>query len=251
VEYFTPGFRELQRVAVRCVHRVQLALAHRRLAAAETELGLLGWQQAEFDEHTERQVDEIQHVEREQARMNNASAQLAQKVHALTAEQTHRSEEYHGQRARIEPERDKMRALLAEIRGRLAILRKIEAQREGRREEIGREQRKLDRHHESLLTIEPQTLQVRDELTSVRECQLAFVEELAELDRQSGLVATDIEKDGKDYAECEQRCAALDSQLRELAAAEDAAEAKLSGELRELEKEKARIERWNATLGAR
>jgi chromosome segregation ATPase len=241
VEYFNPGLRELNRIAGRCIHRVRLALAQRRLAAAETELGLLGWQQADFDEHTERQVDEIQHVEREQARLHNASAELAQKVHSLTAERTRMSEQYDAQRARIEPERDKVRALLAEIGGRLATLRKREAQRERRGEEIGREQRKLEKQHENLLTIQPQTLQVRDDLTSLRKLQLEFVEELAEQECQRALVATDIEKDAKEYAECEQQCAAFDRQLRDLASASETAEAKFAEELRELEKEKARL----------
>lgn len=241
MEYFAPGFRELQRMAVRTVHGVRLALVRRRLAAAETELGLLGWQQADFDEETERMVDEIQHVEREQARLHNASAELAQKIQALNEERARIREAHEAQRAQLKPEGDQLHAALAEAGTRLASVRKTRAEQERRAEEIGREQRKFEKEHNDLLAIQPQTPQVRGELGSVRDGLLALAEELAALDKQRSRLAIDLGTHEAEYADREQQSAAFDAQMRELASVAGAADAKLANELREVEKEKSRV----------
>jgi hypothetical protein len=66
MDYFSPGFREIIRLVQRASLRVRGGITRRRLASVETQLGLLGWQQADFDPDTQRQVDALQNVEREQ-----------------------------------------------------------------------------------------------------------------------------------------------------------------------------------------
>ena len=77
MDYFSPGPRELARKLNRQTARRRLAAINRALAAAETELGLLGWQQADYDADTQRQVREIQSVEKEQTRLTNEAASVA------------------------------------------------------------------------------------------------------------------------------------------------------------------------------
>ena len=86
MNYFTPGLAEFSRIFRRTLDGVLLGQARRNLAVAETQLGLLGWQQAEFDPNTQREVDKIQNYEREQARLSNVSAVLGRKVQELKEE---------------------------------------------------------------------------------------------------------------------------------------------------------------------
>ena len=73
---FLPALKELARIYDRQIGRASLWLARRRLARTETDLGLLGWQQADFEGEAQRHIDQLRNVEREQARQTNASAAL-------------------------------------------------------------------------------------------------------------------------------------------------------------------------------
>ena len=242
MEYFAPGLRELPRLAARTVQRVRLARTRRQLAAAETELGLLGWQQADFDEETAQRVDEIQHVEREQSDQQNASAGLAQTIRALVEQRETARREHDAQRARLEPEREKIRAPLAELEPRLAALRKHGPDHERRVSDIDREQRELDKLYNELLLIQPPPPQIRTELRRVRDRLIAIPGEKDALRAQHERLAADLQTTEQQAAEIEARVAALDRQLRELQSAADAEDDRLAAELREKEKEKARIE---------
>ena len=242
METFAPGLRELPRLAARLGHRVRLARVRRQLAAAETELGLLGWQQADFDEETARQVDEIQHVEREQSDQQNASAGLAQAIRALVEQRAHACRESAAQRAQLEPEREKIRAPLAELEPRLVALRKHEPDHERRGAEIDREQRELDKLYNELLRIQPPPPQIRGELRRVRDRLIAIPDEKENLRAQHERLAADLAANERVAAEIAECLAALDRQLRDLQSAADAEDNRLAGELREKEKEKARIE---------
>ena len=241
MEYFAPGIRELQRIAARCVHRARLALARRQLAAAETELGLLGWQQADFDDETGRQVDEIQHVEREQGRLHNASAELAQAIRALHEERARVRSEHDAERARLDREREKIRDPLAELETRLAALRRHEHDFERRTPELDREQRELDKLYTELLLVQPQPPQVRDELHRVRDRLIAIPNEKADLRSQHVRIAADLDVKEAEAAEIAKRTSDVDRQLHDLNAAVEAADDRFATELREREKEKSRV----------
>ena len=243
MEYFGPGFRELQRLTLRCVQRARLALARRQLAAAETELGLLGWQQAEFDEETGRQVDEIQNVEREQGRLHNTSADLAQAIRALQEERTRRRGELEAAHARLAHEREEIREPLAAIETRVAALHTHEHDFERRAPGLEREKRELDELYTQLLLVQPQPPRVRDELHRVRDRLIAIPNEIADFRAQHQRIVADLEAKESEAAAITSQIAVLDRQLRELNAAAEAADDQLATELREREKEKARIER--------
>src|SRR5204862_1388062 len=114
-----------QRVSGRAVHGLQLARAKRRLAAAETELGELGWQQADYyDAATQSEVKKLHDVEREQARLTNASATLAHEIRALSDERDRVRKEAEAKRVGLETERIKLREPLTTLEGQLADIRR-------------------------------------------------------------------------------------------------------------------------------
>jgi hypothetical protein len=76
VEFFAAGLRECIRKFDRLLIRGRIGSKRRRLLAAETELGLLGWQQVGFSPAIQSEVDKAQSVEREQLRLTNAHAEL-------------------------------------------------------------------------------------------------------------------------------------------------------------------------------
>ena len=93
MDYLSPGLREIARVVARWRGRWKLRGAQSEVARLETELGLLGWQQAEFDTGTQREVDKILHTEREQARLRyQAQANELEDKATLLAEQNQKVE---------------------------------------------------------------------------------------------------------------------------------------------------------------
>ena len=80
---FTPAYRQLARALARLARRCGVLLARRKLARLESELGLLGWQQADYSEATQQQVRKLADYEREQARLTNESAELGLELQDL------------------------------------------------------------------------------------------------------------------------------------------------------------------------
>jgi chromosome segregation ATPase len=83
--------RELARIIGRQFSRLRLILERRQLARLESALGLLGWQQADYDGPTQAEVQRLTDYEREQARLTNEGAQLG--IEALKLEEKRRFEE--------------------------------------------------------------------------------------------------------------------------------------------------------------
>lgn len=242
MDYFGPALRELRRILRRLNHRVRLAWFHRQLATAETELGLLGWQQADFDEATQAQVDKVHDVEREQMRLTNASAELAGTIREMTEKRETARREHEAQRQQLLAERDRLREPLAPLEPQLAALRKHEPDYRRRVPELEREQRDLDELYSKLLLAQPQSPRARDELLRLRDRLIAISNEKADLRSQHLRLSTDLQAKEKEAAEIEAHTAALDHQLRELEHLGRAMEGKLSAELREKEREKGRVE---------
>lgn len=242
MDYFGPALRELRRIFLRLIHRVRLEWFRRKLAAAEAELGLLGWQQADFDETTQTQVDKVHDVEREQARLNNASAELAGTIRELTGKRENTRREHEAQRQHLVEERARVRQPLAALEPQLAALRKHEPDYRHRIPELDREQRELDELYSKVLLAQPQTSRVHDELLRLRERLIAIPNEKADLLSQHMRISADLQTKEKEAAEIEAHIATLDRQLRELEHLGRTMESKLAAELREKEREKGRLE---------
>ena len=83
MNYLAPGLRELARIFQRLSCRLRLGWQRRQLAGLESKLGLLGWQQADYDPGTQQHVDRLTSYERTQVQWTNESAALGLTIQQL------------------------------------------------------------------------------------------------------------------------------------------------------------------------
>lgn len=241
MDYFRPGLREIRRVVERCNHRLRLLWLDRQLGKAETELGVLGWQQADYDEATQTEVNKIHDVEREQSRMTNAGAEVGQIIRELAQQRETARGEADARRQTVETARQRVQEPLAALEKQIAILRKSEHDYGRRVPELDREQREVETLYSKLLLADSPTPTARDELFRLRERLIGIPNEKADLRVHHTRNAADLQTKEKEAALLKGQIEEFNRQIREIDTSARAAEAKLAGELREREKEKARI----------
>lgn len=243
MNYFKPGLRELARKLGRQRHRLRILLARRDLTKAETALGLLGWQQAEFDPQTQAEVDKINAYEREQARLTNESAGLAKELRELRVEREAARKDFEEKKRGMEAERVGTGAGHPEIEKQLAIKRRAEPTFERRMPELERELRDISRLYNELLTTTHPTPQTKAEIQRMRERTVAIANEKADLRNQHLRTVSEIRTLESGLERDRERIAALEKELREEQAKFDTEDTRLAGEIRTREREKARIEK--------
>ena len=174
-----PGFRELGRILRRSVLRGRLWRERRALASAETALGLLGWQQADYDTEAQAHVNQLTDCERAQAALANESA-----AHALEIERLA------GQRAQEQAKWEQRRAaMLARTQPAVATAEEIEALATARRKEgkaiearlpvLDREAHAAEQQYRAVV-VAGVTLESQRELDRLRKVILAIPREIAE-----------------------------------------------------------------------
>ena len=120
---FSPGYRQISRLFTRLALRCRLLLERRKLGHFETQLGLLGWQQADYNEATQEEVRKLTDFEREQSRLTNESAELGNAIREFCERRAKEEAEYEARKASF-------KASLAELEKPIAVLeRKVEARR--------------------------------------------------------------------------------------------------------------------------
>jgi len=216
VNYFSPGYYEVRRMVLRAVHRWQLRGAEKHLAKAETELGLLGWQQADFDEDTQREVDKIMNFEREQARLTNEGATVGRSIGELTTlrEQTRRT--YNEKRAPLDAQLEMHRANLAKFDADLARAEDELPALERRTAQLERELRETNKLYSEMLGRETQTREQRDELGRVRERITSLPHEISDAQTRQSRLRAELEARRKTRAKEEERAEALARDVRQL-----------------------------------
>jgi chromosome segregation ATPase len=123
VNRFSPGYRQIHRVLTRLSLRCRLLFERRKLGRLETELGLLGWQQADFNEATEGEVRKLTDFERAQGRLTNDGAELGIAIRDLCERREKEKAEHDARKASFE-------ANLSELEKPIdALERKLEAKR--------------------------------------------------------------------------------------------------------------------------
>ena len=243
MDYLSPGLREISRKLGRQLDRLRLFAESRRLARAETELGLLGWQQADYDPETQRQVEKIQNYEREQSRLTNESTELTRSIRECHLHRGGKRKEFDERRRRLEAARKEAIEPIERIEKQLLGLRKQEPAYERRIPELDRELREVNRLYAEVLTGAVQGPQAREDLMRLRERTVAIPNEKADLRTQHLRVVSDIKRLERELAQAEQRGAALERQLRTLEAEFAASERDIAAEIRRHEREKARLEK--------
>ncbi len=208
---------------------------------AETDLGLLGWQQADFDPVTQHEVDKIMNFERAQARLMNAGADLARTIGEVTAQRDEARKAFEKERAPIEGLRQATRAHLTRIESELAAARESLAELEHRVPVLERELREANRQYHDLLSVEEETPARRDERTRLRERTIVLPHEISEAQRDLARATSLIEAHQKTLAEEVAREAAIVHEERELEAAHAARDHELAEEIKAKEREKQRL----------
>jgi chromosome segregation protein len=242
VEYFSPCLHEFSRILKRANCRAQIAFAHRRLAKAEENLGLLGWQQADFDESTQRQVDSLQNIEREQANLTNRSAELAHELAGLSEKRVKFREEYNQKRGTLNSERDKVRQPLIELERKLESARDHTPDIDRKTAQYERELRDIEELSTKLLVVQPQPIHVRDEILRLRDRTLAIQNERNDLRTQHARSLSEVHQLEQQIAAIEKRSAEFDRTLRDVKAKFDEEDAKLAEEERLCAEKKEGVE---------
>ena len=248
MDYFSPGLRELARIAGRCRNRWRLRGARKHLDKAETELGLLGWQQAEFDPATQREVEKITQCEREQARLTNESAALAKEIAEISAQREQARTAFDQQRAPLATERAAVRESIDKSGAQVAAIRKQLAELERRIPQLEREARESSRLYNDLLAVEPQTPELRDQQAQLRERLQAIPVEIGDWQGRAARGAAEIEALQKTLAQETEREAALARELRELESAHAAQDREMADASAAKTRERERIEKESARL---
>ena len=252
MDYFKPGLRELSRKLGRQRHRLRGWLARRDLAKAETDLGLLGWQQAEFDAETQAQVDRIAAYEKQQSQLTNRSADLGRELHGLRERRDAERKVFESRRRELETRRLAVLAAHPGIEKQLTELRKAEPRFARRMPELDRELREINKLCNELVPQASHTPAVRNELLHLRERSVAIPNEKSDLRNQHLRIVSQISglesRLEKDRAEID----AIEAEIQELQALFDTADAHLSAEIKSRQRDKARLEKEiNALEGAK
>jgi chromosome segregation ATPase len=243
VDYLSPCLHEIIRILKRSLRRARIALAQRRLAKAEEHLGLLGWQQADFDHETQRQVDALQNIEREQSELSNQSAARAHELAALSEKRVKFRSDYEQQRARIEGDKEKTRKPLRQLEHKLASARDHAPDVDRKTAQLDREQRDIEELTTKLLLVQPQPIHVRDEILRLRDRTLAIRNERSDMRTQHARSLSEIHNLEQQLATIERRTGEYDRELLELEVAFEKEDAKLADDERAVAEEKDRIEK--------
>lgn len=248
MNHFAPGLREATRIFGRLICRTRLLFAQRKLARAEAELGLLGWQQADFEGEAQQHVRQLTDFEREQSRLTNESAALALAIRRLQDERAAARQQHDEVCAQLEAERAKIAAPVAEDERRLAARRRAPSNFGESIAALDRELREVSALYSELLAIEPQTPEIRRETIRLHGRKVAIPNEQADLRRGQQQAANEILALEESLARGRIAVAAVEEKLRAQRAEfadEDGAREK---EIADREREKAAVEKEGDAL---
>ena len=217
--------------------------ARAELVTAETTLGLLAWQQADFDPETQEEVRQIIECEREQGRHTNESARLGNTILELSAERGEARKVYEGRRQQLATERERVLADHPRIEQQLAEKRATEPTFEKKMPELDRELREVQKLYSELLISEFQTAQVRNELIRLRERTVRIPNEKSDLRTMHMRTVSEIHAMEAQLVRDRAALDALDRQGRGLEREFDAADDVLAGRIRDLDRQRAAVEK--------
>lgn len=241
-----PALRELARLYERQIGRVSLWLAQRKLARAETDLGLLGWQQADFEGEAQRHVDQLRNVEREQARQTNESAALGIAIQQGQEKRDAGKKQYEENRAVLEAEWKAAAEPVETTERHLAARRKSDVDFDGLLASLDRELADVLELQGELRAVETVTPEIYGELSRLRERVVAIPNAQADLRMRRVQAANEIRaleetlaRSRLVHAEATEKLHALDEQFQR---SDSTLERQIAGRKREKEVIEERIE---------
>lgn len=238
-----PAPRELARILGRLACRLRLLMAARRLAKAETDLGLLGWQQADFEGEAQRQVEQLTKVEREQARLTNDSARLGLAIQRLQEECAAAQRHFEETRARLDAERAQVAGPVEETARQCAERERMRDNFAERAATLEGELADANRRHDKLLAAGSLTPEDRVELDRLRQRTAGIPTELADLRLRQQRLASDIRPLEEALARGRAAVALEDEKLRALRADFEDAERARQKEVSDCAREKQTLEK--------
>ncbi len=238
-----PAPRELARILGRLAGRLRLFVAAQRLAKAETNLGLLGWQQADFEGEAQRTIDQLTNVEREQARLTNESARLGLAIQRLREESSEALRQFEETRRALEAERAKVAGPVEETARQCAERERLRDNFAERFAALEREQADADREHSDLLAVGSLTAEMRAELTGLRALTAGIPSELADLRLRQQRLTGELPPLEAALARGRAAVAVEDEKLRVQRADFDEAEQARQQEISHCEREKQTVEK--------
>ena len=223
-------------------------MARRELARAETDLGLLGWQQADFEGEAQQHVRQLTDFEREEARLTNESAALALTIRRLQDERGAARQHHDEARAPLEAERAKVAVPVAEVERQLAARRSGRVNFAERAPALDRELREVSQLSAELLAVELQTAEIRRELIRLRERTVAIPNEKSDLRIQQQHAADEVHALEEALARGLTAVAELDEKLRVRRADYEEADRAREKEISDRGREKQAIEKEIGSL---
>ena len=252
MDYFAPGLREFSRILTRQWLRVRLRVEGNRLAQAEATLGLLGWQQADFDEATQEQVGRIVEYESDQARATNESAATGRALRELKDARATGQQHFDRESAAIEDERRSLGNAHSQIEHKLAEKRRIEPDLEQQMPELDRELREKSRLYAGLLGSDPQTPQIKAELLRLRERIVAIPNAKTDLRMLHLRAVTEVRALEAELEQDRAKLAELEARERQLTDAFKKADGELAEQIEELERQRDLFDkRFDSLEGAK
>lgn len=229
-------------MARRQVHRCRLILERRKLARLETALGVLAWQQADYDSVTQEHVDRLTDYERAQARIANESAAIGQEIQQLEEQRGVAEREFEAAAvAALEkeyPAASNEEALEAAVVAKRRERKEIEA----RLPVFDRELREAEEKYRTLVVPDQPSAEVKSQLFRWRKVILALPQEKAEwIARLQQVTAelTSMEALLASLQEARERFEERDRELAEDIAAHQRAKRKVEKQVEALEKAKS------------
>jgi chromosome segregation ATPase len=192
VNLFLPALHELARIYDRQINRGSLWLARRKLAKAETDLGLLGWQQADFEGEAQRHVKQLTHVEEEQARQTNQSAALGLAIREGKEKREAGRREYEAARATLEAAWAEVAEPVETAERHLATRRKVNVDLPKMMADLDRDQAEVEELKSRLMVMPSMTPQMHAELIRLRERSVQIANAKSDLRLREAQSAHDI-----------------------------------------------------------
>lgn len=245
---FAPGLREARRLFDRQINRFSLLIARRNLAAAEYDLGLLGWQQADFEGDAQRHIDQLTDVERQQSKLTNESAGIGQAIRELHAQRAAERERYEETLAQLEERRDQAAAPVDDAERHLAARRKNSVDFDGLIAELDRELAGVRELYEKLRAVEVRTPQMSDEVLRLRNRTVEIPHAQDDLRKRRVQAANDIRALEEKLARGRSVLSAAEEALRKLHADFDKADDALGRQIAVRERRKQGMEKQSEDL---
>jgi chromosome segregation ATPase len=241
VNYYAPALREAVRIYDRQINRISLIIARRNLAKAEYDLGLLGWQQADFEGEAKAHVEELTNVEREQAKLTNDSAEVARAILGLQEQRAAEKQQYEEIRARSAATHEKATASVEETERHIAARRKNQVDFDGVIADLQRELSEAQALYSRLLVTDPQTPQVHSELLRLRGRTVEIPNAIDDLRTKGVLAKNDIRSLEERLARRRPILAAAEEELRKIDADFEKADSLLERQIVARERRKQTI----------